>query len=211
VAVSAQRKRGRPRKWKVCPSCRRRKLLAEDYYHWTDDGSARTSRLCKPCVNDQRRKRYREVVDDPYLKRKLHERQSDWAKENLRKGNAERCRRYRERVKAERPDLYQRQLEDQRIRGRIAREAQGKPARMTGRSPLKQAPVPKVPVGPLIEFLGRVDRTGRSADKSDYAVRATYHVLHEVAPDALVTMTVADCILTAFNGSLANVYPELYA
>lgn len=206
--MAVKKRRGRPTKYKVCPDCNRRKLLAKDFYHW-DDGGPRTSRQCKPCVRARRRQRYEQVMADPYLRARLRRRKDEW-EANKRKRNPERCREYRARLKAERPEVYRQQLEDARIRGRLRKERL-KPTTpiTTKRATLPHEPLVYVPVEPLREFLTRVDLDNAAIAVGETATRTAFKVLHEGKVE--ISERAADRVLTAFNGSLASVYPELYS
>lgn len=206
--MAVKKRRGRPTKYKICPDCQRRKLLAEDFYHWYDDGP-RTSRQCKLCVRKRRRQRYQQVMSDPYLRERLSRRKARW-EANKRARNPERCREYRARLKAERPEVYEQQLEDARIRGRLRKERLNPNAPLAPkRSPLPHEPLAYVPIEPLREFLSRVDLDNAAATVGETVTRTAFKVLHE--DRAEISERAADRVLTAFNGSLASVYPELYA
>jgi hypothetical protein len=204
-------KRGRPPVWKLCPTCWRKKRIAEDFYHWTDEGSPRMSAQCKVCIRAIRRERYREVVADPYLQRRLRERQNEWAQRVDQRENAERCKRYREKLKRERPEVYQQQLEDARIRGRLRNDRLNKPPGIR-RAEVIEPHVAPLPVAPLLAFLNRLgtDVLGVSdrAMPKDVA-RAIHRAKTENREH--VTVAVADRIITAYGGALSTVYPELFA
>lgn len=204
----AVKERGRPSKYKICPDCNRRKLLAKDFYHWDDDGP-RTSRQCKLCVRERRKKRYEQVMADPYLRARLNKRKLQW-EANKRHRNPAVCRAYRARLKAERPEVYEQQLEDARIRGRLRKERLNPKAPITTkRAPLPREPLVYVPVEPLRQFLSRVDFDNAVVSVGETAMRTAFKVLHE--DRAEISERAADRVLTAFNGTLISVYPELYS
>lgn len=196
------RRRGRPPKWKVCEQCRRRKLIMQDFYRWEDDGRTHVASRCKPCYREQVRARYREAMADPYTAKRLRERQNSWAQRKVR--NAERCRRYRAKLKAERPEVYQQQLEDARIRNRLRNERLGKAA-VTKRAAVVEPDTAALPLAPLVEFLGGVDLNTIPKDEA----RLAYRALKENRQ--YVTVNVADRLVTSYGGALSNVYPELFA
>jgi hypothetical protein len=197
-------KRGRPRKWKRCPTCQRDKLIESDFYHWTDKGRPRLSAHCKDCIRERRRERYYEVVADPYLAERLRKRQNTWALRGDQRENVARCKRYREKLKVERPEVYQQQLEDARIRGRLRNE--DRPLG-TKRAVVVEPRAARLPVTPLIDFLNRVavDDEAVVSDDTARAVRRALHDNHDH-----VSVLVADRIVTAYGGALSAVYPELF-
>lgn len=196
--------RGRPPKWRVCPRCRRRKLIAEDFYHWFErNGRERVARQCKECRREIVRLRYAAIMADPYLRRRELERKASWeVEQRKRERNPDRCRRYREKLKAERPEVYQQQLEDARIRRRLRNERLGVP-KGKPLHPVKNPPPLWLPVEPLLKFL-RANRI-----ESMHGERDLYRVLHETA--TTVSLPVADRIITRAGYALPLVYPELYA
>lgn len=196
-------KPGRPAKWRRCPQCNTRGLIGDDFYTWNDNGARRISRLCKECCRQRVRDRYKRIMADPYLAERERTRKTDWATKQAR--NPERCRRYRAKLKAERPDVYQQQLEDARIRNRQRADKRGAPT-ATKRTPVTEAPARRVPVDPLVDFLERHGDEDRM-DPAD--VRTVYRIVHEGA--ARVSVPVADRLITTLGGSLAAVYPDLYA
>lgn len=200
----------RPRKYRTCPECELRGEIAEDFYTWVDKGSRRVSRLCRDCTRERARRRYAERMADPYIKRRERERQRTWAaEERKRNANPDRCRRYRARVKAERPDVYQQQLEDARIRRRLRNDLQGKPAG-TKRVIVTEPMGHRLPAAPLARVMAEAERAGiiDPYDRGDTDARAAFRVLHETDR---VSVAVADRLLTRVGSALAVVYPELYA
>lgn len=195
---------------RLCPECNvvKREAL---FYHWKDsrNGNQRSTRVCKACTRRRQRERYRRVMADPYLAK--HEREMNSARqkryyaENPERNNA-RCRRWREKVKRTDPKRYQQMLEDSRIRSRLAKNREDTMP-VGVRVKVKEPRGNYLPVEPLIEFLNSLPvRTLREHERE---LRSTYRVLHESR--AGVTVKVADSVVTAYNGALANVYPELYA
>jgi hypothetical protein len=195
-------RRGRPPIYKLCPDCRRRKLIAEDYYTWAEDGGVRVAARCKPCYRARVRKYYAKQMADPYTAERVRERQNRWAQRKAR--NPERCKRYREKLKIERPEVYQQQLEDARIRNRLRNERLGKPA-AAKRAVVVEPEIAALPLGPLVSFLNCVDIA--SIDKA--TARLAYRALNENR--SYVTVNVADRLVTAYGGAFSNVYPELFA
>jgi len=113
---------------KTCPECGQSKPLRSGFYRWKNDGKPYWSRVCRVCVRERSRRNYRKNMADPYTAEKERERRRNYPD---RKGpqNAERCKRYRERMKRERPDAYARYLEDARMRRKLANELAGKTLR----------------------------------------------------------------------------------
>lgn len=199
-------KRGRPRKWKQCPQCRRRKLIEADYYRWTDGDTVRVSAQCKVCVRARRRAAYERTVADPYLREQMRKRQRSWeAEQRKRKANPERCKRYRERLKAERPEVYRQQLEDARIRNRLRNERIGKPEGV--KTAKVDERIPRIDAGPLLDFVHLAMNAGQVPDPTD--ARTVFRLVHE--GKGRVSMLVADRLVTALGGTFSTVYPELYA
>jgi hypothetical protein len=201
---------GRPRKWKRCPDCTRRLLIADDFYHWNDsrDGNERMSRVCKPCTRRRARKRYARVMADPYLASRERALSAERHRRSFESGkNAERCRRYRDRMKREDPARYQRTLEDARIRSRLAKSNGDVPPRTVVR-PFAEALELKLKPDPLVEFLRALSPEDLPTDDTSDA-RKVYSLLH--ANPQRVSVSVADRIVTRCGGALATVYPELYA
>jgi hypothetical protein len=202
-------KTGRKPKYKRCPDCWRKKLIAEDFYTWLDRGRPRVSTRCKLCHRKRVRARYAAMMADPYLAARERDRKNSWEQVRQRQiHNAERCRRYRERLKTERPEVYRQQLEDARIRNRRRHERRNRPI-TTKRAAVINAPPVKLPSEPLKAFLAHVDLDAERPNLSVAAKRAAFRVLHE--GNGIVTATVADLVITSLGGSLTHVYPELYA
>jgi hypothetical protein len=188
---------------RVCSVCKREKRITY-FYAWTNRGQPRLSGECKACKRKKMRARYLAVQADPYLARRERERKMSWEATQRKQGlNPERCRRYRERLKRERPEVYQQQLEDARIRHRLHSEQQGTQAG-TARAVVVEPVETPLPIEPLVEFLARVPEEVIS----DSLQRTIYRVTHE---SEAVSMVIADRIITAYGSSLSNVYPELYA
>lgn len=212
------KKRGRPRKWKRCPECTRVLSLADDFYHWNDarhpgENRERISRVCKECTRRRARKRYRQVMADPYTaaherelskKRQARYRADDPAK------NAARCKRYRERIKEEDPARYRAMLEDARIRSRLAKNNGESPPRCVVRS-FPEPWTPALDPTPLVAFLSRLgaDDAPSYDDLAATDARKVYALLNE--NPKRVSVVVADRLLTMYGGALSNVYPELFA
>jgi|1185.fasta_scaffold12914_3 hypothetical protein len=203
-------KKRRPGKYRTCPECGLYGLIAEEFYTWVDKGIVRVSRLCRTCTRAHARARYAERMSDPYIKRRERERQRTWAAEKAKRdANPDRCRRYRARLKVERPSVYQQQLEDARIRRRLRNDLQGKPVR-TKRALVTEPKAHRIPVAPLARVLREAERAGviDPFDRDDGDSRAFFRVLHETD---VVSVRVADRLLTRVGSALAIVYPELYA
>jgi hypothetical protein len=192
---------------RVCSVCGREKPIT-CFYKWNDRGEPRLSRPCKSCKRRKVRERYQAILADPYLTKRERERERNLSPEALQRQherNAERCRRYREKLKRERPEVYQQQLEDARIRAHLRGEERGT---LTGhtRAVVVEPVTAPLPIEPLIGFIAR------AADEeeviSESMQRTIYRVTHE---QEAVSMVVADRIITQLGGSLAIVYPELYA
>jgi hypothetical protein len=200
--MAVKKKRGPRPIYKVCPDCTRRLRIAEDFYHWLDEGKDRTSRICRQCTCRRSKKRRDKIKSDPYLLKRERARQNKWGRGHPR--NAERCRIYREKLKRERPEVYQQQLEDSRIRSRAKRE--GKPL-VSKRAVVVEPRVPRLPVEPLVRFLNHLTIDDLQLTESN--VRAVYRVLREHPND--VSVVIADRLITQCGGALSNVYPELYS
>jgi hypothetical protein len=202
------KKRGRPPTYKRCPECTRRLLIADDFYHWNDsrDGGHRVSRVCKVCTRGRARKRYANVMADPYLAARERALSAVRHRRYLESGkNAERCKRYRDRVKREDPARYQRMLEDARIRSRLAKG--DKPPKSVVR-PFSEPMEPKLKPDPLVAFLRNLPPEQLPTEDTSDA-RKVYALLY--ANPQRVSLSVADRLVTRYGGALAMVYPELYA
>jgi hypothetical protein len=202
------KRNGRPRKWKRCPECGKTKSLAEDFYHWKETrGRPRESRVCKECTRARNRARYARIMADPYLA----ERERAMNAERHRRtaeANRERCRRYRAKVKAERPEVYQRQLEDARIRTRLQHNNAAELPKWTVSSfaePATEAPQ-HLPVEPLAAFVRIARAEGAKVSQRDVDI-----VTKAVNHGYRVGLPVADRIITCAGGALSNVYPEVYS
>src|SRR5215468_7851866 len=98
---------------RTCPECGDTKPLRTGFYRWRDKRYRkwRWSKRCRECTRRRTRERYAAIMADPYTAEKERARKRRQAD---RKGpaNAARCKRYRQRLREERPEEYQRQLED---------------------------------------------------------------------------------------------------
>lgn len=200
----------RAHKYRTCPECGVRGVIADDFYTWVDKGSRRVSRLCRVCTRAHARERYAARMADPYIKRRERERQRTWAAEKAKRiANPDRCRRYRARLKQERPKVYQQQLEDARIRRRLRNDLQGKPA-TTKRAVVIEPKGRRLPAAPLARVLREAERTGQidPFNRGDTDSRTAFRVLHETDR---VSVLVADRLLTRVGSALAVVYPEFYS
>jgi hypothetical protein len=201
------KKRGRPRKWKRCPVCNQRKLIEGGFYQWKEyRGRPRESRLCRECTRKRNRERYERVMADPYLGKRERKMTNARAKNRDPELNRERCRRYREKLKRERPEDYQRMLEDSRIR---ARKDATEPPRWTFSSfpePTDDHAQRMLPVEPLVEFIRLARAEGEHIEPRDVDI-----VLKAANHGYRVGVLVADRVITHAGGTLATVYPELYA
>jgi hypothetical protein len=187
-----------------CPGCGKKKPRKTGYYRWTDNGSPRKSRLCKTCIRQAQRERHERIMADPYLAGRERARKNTWeGRQRRAEANPDRCRRYRERLKAERPDVYQQQLEDARIRNRQRYDNRQAPT-TTKRAKVHQPRV-HVPAEALVRFLDRFPDEA-FLDESD--TRAAFRARHE---GDNVSVGVADRLITTLGGNLADVYPDLYA
>jgi hypothetical protein len=141
---------------------------------------------------------------DPYLLERYRARQREYKRRpEVMARNAERCRRYRAKLKRERPEVYQQQLEDARIRNRRQHEGRALHVK-TGSLP----PDPKrwLPAEPLLRYLAGVEYQ----PKHETAQRALLRVVNENRRSRLLYQT-ADLLITDAGGALALVYPEVYA
>lgn len=197
------KKRGRPRKWKRCPVCNQRKLIEGGFYQWKEyRGRPRESRLCKECTRRRNRERYARVMADPYLGKRERKMNNARAQGRDPELNRARCRRYREKLK-QHPEAYQRSLEDARIRARLNA---AEPPKRTISSFAEPDTLWMLPVEPLVEFMRTARAEGEHVEPRDIdtVTKAASHG-HRVG------LLVADRIVTHAGGTLAVVYPELYA
>jgi hypothetical protein len=193
--------------FKTCKACGFRGRVDEDFYVWKagDGRHLRVSARCRECHRQASRERYARVMSDPYLRRLEAERKRNWeAEQRKRAANPERCRRYREKLKAERPSVYRQQLEDSRLRSGLRREEAGKPT-TTKRTRVVNGKSSHLPLAPLVEFLERAQSARPWIEDDPSKARAIYRITHETER---VSVRVVEDVLAMFDMPLALVYPE---
>lgn len=191
---------------RTCRACGQEKRVS-GFYQWRDSrsGAPRIDLDCRACKRKRTRERYAEMMADPYLASRENKRKAEWHRAHPNTG-VEACRRYRERLKRERPEVHQQQLEDARIRARLRNERLGIPTGPTHVVVHEKKSHASLSVEPLVEFLALVPE-----GTIDALHPSSQRAIRRLSEDPGVSPLVADRIVTACGGALPLVYPELYA
>lgn len=195
-------------KRKRCGLCKREYELSSRYfYRWHDKrlSGYRWSTNCRNCTRAIIRRRYRQIMADPYTAKRERERKRKQADRQGPK-NAVRCARYRDRLKVERPEEYKRQLEDARIRNKLTHERQGrtiKPATNWHRHYVFLDPAPVLALAPKVQL----------HESSSDADASLARILRRAMSGEVqrIELGVADALAIRAGIMVYDLYPELAA